>query len=294
MKKLVNKNPRELSFTILETIVAVGLLMAFTLEMAGGQGNVVNKVEYARRSNDAIWLAKRIMSQVEYNYQTMELKELETTTSVKDEKFQKIDGETDFDYTYSVEIKEWKFPIFDFLLNGGVPPSDEEEDNESTPEAKPEDGGIPGLDAILKQIFKGHILKIAHVEVSWPDGARRDSVSLTYLLANNKALDEYLATKKGVFDGVLKKMAGTPPGGVSQQDPPGSVPQQDGSVLWPNGTRRLPDGTQILSDGQVIPPPQVQPPGNPGGIVAPNPTPNSQPGGGGSPPSPPANANPTP
>ncbi|MDQ3235734.1 MAG: hypothetical protein M3Q07_28325, partial [Pseudobdellovibrionaceae bacterium] len=84
MKKPVEKHPRELSFTIFETIVAVGLLMAFALEMAAGQGNIVNKVEYARRSNEAIWLAKRIMSQVEYNYQTMEMKELDTAMSVKD------------------------------------------------------------------------------------------------------------------------------------------------------------------------------------------------------------------
>ncbi len=264
MKKLVHKNPRELSFTILETIVAVGLLMAFTLEMAGGQGNVVNKVEYARRSNDAIWLAKRIMAQVEYNYQRFDLKELDTTSSIKDQKFQGIDSEnTDFDYTYSVEIKEWKFPLFDFLLKGG--PAQEGEDGEKPSDENPNNnaaGGIPGLDGILKEIFKGHIMKIAHVEVSWPDGARRDKVGLTYLLTNTKALDEYLATKRGVFDGVLKKMAGVTAQQGTSGDPPGSVPLDDGSMKWPDGTIRKPDGTKILTDGRVIPPPppeQAQP-----------------------------------
>jgi hypothetical protein len=91
MKKLIEKHPRELSFTVFETIVAIGLLMTFMLEMAGGQGTVVNKVEYSRRSTDAIWLAKRIMAQVEYNYQNFELKELDTSTSVKDQKFQRVD-----------------------------------------------------------------------------------------------------------------------------------------------------------------------------------------------------------
>jgi hypothetical protein len=268
MKKLVNKNPRELSFTIFETIVAVGLLMAFALEMAGGQGNIVNKVDYARRANDAIWLAKRIMSQVEYNYQTMDLKDLETTSTLKDQKFEGIDNEAEFDYLYSVDIKEWKFPLFDFLLNGGLK-DEEAEDDPTKPEKDPAAEGIPGMDAILDQIFKGHIMKVAYVEVSWPDGARRDHVSLTYLLTNNKALDEYLLTKKGVFDGVIKKMAGANANQVAAvgpsctaNDPQGSTPiAGGGGCLHPGGITRKPDGSLYAADGSMIaPPPAPQTP----------------------------------
>jgi hypothetical protein len=266
MKKLVNKNPRELSFTIFETIVAVGLLMAFTLEMAGGQGNIVNKVEYARRSNEAVWLAKRIMSQVEYNYQTKDLKELDTTSSMKDQKFEKLESESGFDYTYSIEVKEWKFPLFDFLLKGGAE-SEEEKDDPTKTNQEPDAAGIPGLDLILEQIFKGHILKIARVEVSWPDGARRDSVTLTYLLTNTKALDEYLTTKKSVFDGVLKRMSGTPPpaafkgatcmageGGPGAYNEPGA-----NGCRYADNTHRRIDGSIVTPDGQVIPAPNETP-----------------------------------
>jgi len=278
MKKPVKKHPRELSFTIFETIVAVGLLMAFALEMAAGQGNIVNKVEYARRSNEAMWLAKRIMSQVEYNYQTMELKELETTTSVKDKKFDGLDSETDFDYFYSVDIKEWKFPLFDFLLNGGLP-NEEDEDDPTKQEKEPAGAGIPGLDTILDQIFKGHIMKVAYVEVSWPDGARRDSVSLTYLLTNNKALDEYLLTKKSVFDGVIKTMYGASGQQPQEATGPNCTPNDPvdstdigggGGCLRPDGSIRKPDGSIYASDGTMVkgpvaqtpppPPPQQQPP----------------------------------
>ncbi|MCX6131705.1 MAG: hypothetical protein NTX25_21925, partial [Proteobacteria bacterium] len=127
MKNLIIKNPSELSFTIFETIVAVGLLMAFTLEMAGGQGSVINKVEYARHSNDAIWLAKRIMAQVEYNYQTHDLKELDLINPLKDQSF-KIDGDSALEYTYTVDVREWKFPLFDFLLKGGSTDDDKDKD----------------------------------------------------------------------------------------------------------------------------------------------------------------------
>lgn len=295
MKEPVKKNPRELSFTIFETIVAVGLLMAFALEMAAGQGNIINKVEYSRRSNEAIWLAKRIMSQVEYNYQTMDLKELETTTTVKDHKFEKIDNETEFDYLYSVDIKEWKFPLFDFLMNGGLQ-NEEDQDDPTKQEQEPEAAGIPGLDLILNQIFQGHIMKVAYVEVSWPDGARRDSVSLTYLLTNNKALDDYLATKKGVFDGVIKKMAGAPQTpalgpACTPSDPVGSTTiSGGGGCLRPDNTIRKADGSIYAEDGTMIqPPPAPQAPTTPtsggsitpGGVpVPPTPNPGMKPPGG--------------
>jgi hypothetical protein len=287
MKELVKKNPRELSFTIFETIVAVGLLMAFALEMAGGQGNIVNKVDYARRSNDAIWLAKRIMAQVEYNYQTMDLKELETTTSQKDIEFEGIRDETDFDYRYSVDIQEWKFPLFDFLMNGGLK-SKEEENDPTREEQDPAAAGIPGLDSILDQIFQGHIMKVAHVQVSWPEGARRESVSLTYLLTNNKALDEFLFTKKGVFDGVIKKMQGGAPPPVAMG--PVCVPADgEGAVNAPGGggciragnVLRRPDGSLYADDGTLIsgPPTTTPTPDGLGGTPPP-----TQPGGGGAPP----------
>jgi len=281
MKKLVNKNPRELSFTIFETIVAVGLLMAFALEMAGGQGNIVNKVDYARRSNDAIWLAKRIMSQVEYNYQTMDLKELETTTSIKDQKFERLDQDPDFDFTYSVDIKEWKFPLFDFLMNGGM--KDKEAENDPTKEEKdPAAAGIPGIDAILDQIFKGHIMKVAYVEVSWPDGARREHVSLTYLLTNTKALDEYLASKKSVFDGVIQKMTGvslnkeyaaltSPTCGPA--DGEGGRALDGGGCIRADGTVRRRDGSILAADGTLISGPPAPP------IATPNSGENPNPGG---------------
>ena len=256
MKNCITRKPSELSFTIFETIVAVGLLMAFTLEMAGGQGSVVSKVEYARHSNDAIWLAKRIMAQVEYNYQTHDLKELDLVNPLRDQPI-KVEGETDFEYTYTVDVREWKFPLFDFLLKGGSGKSDDKDKDEpkSAEAKKSNPGGLPGIEAIINQIFKGHVMKVAHVDVSWPEGARRDSIGLTYLLTNSRALDEYLITKKVVWEGVLKKMAGnvqTPLPGLWKTDPPAST-AMEGYVLFPDQSKRFPDGTHLAVDGTQLP-----------------------------------------
>jgi hypothetical protein len=206
---------------------------------------------------------------------------------MRDQKFERLDQDPDFDYTYSVEVKEWKFPLFDFLMNGGM--KNEEDENDPTKEEKdPAAAGIPGMDAILDQIFKGHIMKVAHVEVSWPDGARRDKVSLTYLLTNTKALDEYLVSKKSVFDGVIQKMTGANPNKeyaaltsptCSSVDGEGGRPLDGGGCIRADGTVRRRDGSILAADGTLIsgpPQPPIATP-NAGGMPNPGGTPN--PGG---------------
>jgi hypothetical protein len=139
-------------------------------------------------------------------------------------------------------------------------------------------------------------MKVAYVEVSWPDGARRDHVSLTYLLTNNKALDEFLLTKKNIFDGVIKKMAGanapqlaTGPA-CTASDPPGSISiPGGGGCTHPGGITRRPDGSLYdvnggLISGPAAATPPVPPSGNPPGM--PNP------GAGGMPPVSPGGTNP--
>jgi hypothetical protein len=188
-----------------------------------------------------------------------------------------------------VDIKEWKFPLFDFLLNGGLK-NEEDEDDPTKQEQDPLAAGIPGIETILDQIFQGHIMKVAYVEVSWPDGARRDHVSLTYLLTNNKALDEYLLTKKNIFDGVIKKMAGanapamaaTGPS-CTASDPPGSTPiPGGGGCMHPGNITRRPDGSMYAADGSMIAPPPAPTPPTPTGGNPPTGRPN--PGAGGVPP----------
>ena len=193
----VIKRDGEQSFTIFETLVALGVLMAVVLEVVGTQGNITSFASYARQSTEAIWLAKRMMAQVEYQWHHRELKELDMDQ--KEQPF-KIEGmEDQSDYTYTMKIQEWKLPIFDLLSNGGLQgESQEEEDTEQAP--NPMSSGLAGAEQLINQLFDGHILKTAHIEVFWPEGARRNSVTLTMLLTNQRALDNYIVSKAKVFE----------------------------------------------------------------------------------------------
>lgn len=241
---LVEKKAGEQSFTLIEVIISVGMLTAVVLQMVGGQGAVFGMIDYSQRSSEAVWLAKRMMSQVEYFASYMDFKELETTTSVRDQPFKFENGtELEAEYRYSIEVKEWKLPLFD-LLSGGGPKAEGEEEEEAKPQNPVMDAG--GFDSVVDAIFEGQILKVAKVEVSWPEGAQRQSVGLSLLLTNQKKLDEYIMTKKGIWDQLAKKAAGT-----GNQPPPGQNP--DGTT--PGGAGGA---------GGAGPGPGQTPPGGPG------------------------------
>ena len=70
------------------------------------------------------------------------------------------------------------------------------------------------IEGVLKEIFKDGMFKIAHVEVFWPEGARRNSVTLTYLLTNQRALNQAIFAKKEVYkklkDHMIEEVDGKP------------------------------------------------------------------------------------
>lgn len=203
MKPDVEKKQGEHSFTIIEVMVAIGIMMSVVLEVTGAQGNIVSFSTFSRRLSEATWLAKRVMSQVEYHYAHKELKDLET--KIEDEPFDDLkDSDTDAsEYTYSLKIEEWKLPIFEILANGG--PSKEGEDDSSNDfGSKKKQSSLAGFEDAVNQIFDGHIMKLATVEVFWPEGARRNSVTLSYLLTNQKAIDQYILTKGASYEKLLE------------------------------------------------------------------------------------------
>jgi hypothetical protein len=72
----------------------------------------------------------------------------------------------------------------------------------------------------VKQVFGDDpIFMTARVEVSWAEGAARNSTTLTHLFTNQKKLDDYIVTLKPVWDQLMKPK---PPkdGKKGQQAPP--------------------------------------------------------------------------
>ncbi|MGE0172167.1 MAG: hypothetical protein AB7T49_05255 [Oligoflexales bacterium] len=193
------RKPGEQSFTLLETIIAIGILTTVILELVKSQGNIVYFANYTRRLNESIWLAKRIMAQVEYQWEKKEFKEMET--DLKDQSFEGEDR-PDFEYTYNLSIQEWKFPIMD-LLSGKVSANPEGEEGGEAPAENPM-GGMIG--EMLEKVLGKDILKIAHVEVFWPEGAKRNSVTLTLLLTNQRKVDEELIKLAPQWDKFQKEV----------------------------------------------------------------------------------------
>ena len=214
----MNKNSHgELSFTLIETVIALGLLVFVIAQYIDIQGNVAQSGELTRNVTQASWLAKRVMAQVEYYAASKPWKEL--GYEAKDVVFE------DFpDFKYDIEIKEWKLPLLKLLSGGGGEDSDKKNSDTKKP------GAAPGLEGILKQVLGDDLLKIAHVTVYWPDGAQRSSVEVGYLLVNQQKLDETIATMKTVADAVGGNPAASPaPGTPAAAPAPAGAPGAPGT-----------------------------------------------------------------
>ena len=183
----VNRNKSEMSFTLLETIIAIGLLVTVVLEVSTVQGNAVNFSTYERKVTQAIWLAKGVMADIEYKSKNFPLQEIKDT-ELKDQEFGEVlcpkEAEFGCDYKYNLTIKNWKLPLVSLLfggLLGGGGGDGEDEDPITTM--------IKGR---VKEILGDEVLKVVHVEVTWADGVRQDSVEMAYLLVNQIKLDEQI------------------------------------------------------------------------------------------------------
>lgn len=195
--------PRERSFTLLETMAAMSLMITVMLHVTSTQGDIVANAEYGRRITKAMWLAKAVMAKVEYYWDYRELKQLESDGKLDHAKFKEMELPEDSDYTYSLHIEEWKFPILDLLQNGGFKGQGEDggDDEDQGQGASP----FPIKD-ILKGILGDHILKVAQVTVHWPEGAKENQVSLTYLLTNERAVDQQITLMEKTYTKLINKI----------------------------------------------------------------------------------------
>jgi hypothetical protein len=211
------------SFSLLETIVALGLLMTVVLEVSSVQGKAIYFSDYGRKMTQASWLAGRIMSQVEYYYGEFPLNEMKAR-----ENNVPIEGYDDF--TYDIEIKEWKLPIINLITNATSGGGEEEE------------GGGQGdlLETALKQVLGDDpLLMTAHTSVCWPEGANRNCSELTYLLTNQKKFDDALTA----LAPVAKKLEDL------EKPKPKNKNNNRPQKANPTGARGNPSGLPNPSDG---------------------------------------------
>ncbi len=183
--KIKNKNISEASFSLIETVIAIGILAAFLMQYAAVQGNAIYFSEYGSTMTKGIWLANKIISQVENEVEVRSLKDV-TAVNINQQAFENFKEEG---FTYTLTIEDWKLPILNIMSGmkneDGDEGSSESSDNQS-------EGMMEGL---VKQIFGDEpMFKIAKVEVSWPEGLSTNSFSTSLLLANQKRASKAFIT----------------------------------------------------------------------------------------------------
>ena len=227
--------PGERSFSLLENIIAVSLFAVLLIEMTGVYGNSIAFNDYGRNVMQASHLAKRVMSQIEYNSAIRK--------SIKDmainEKDKPFDDEPNFTYSVSMEplpnALDLMFKIMSGGLLGGGSNGDDKEESS--------DGKSGGAGAMLTQL-KGLIQQavgeepiwVAKVDVSWAGGARRETVSIAMILTDMKKLEESVGK---LLDTTPATNPGAPPGTPSS-------PQTGGQT---GGQTGIPSGGQVNPSG---------------------------------------------
>jgi Tfp pilus assembly protein PilV len=102
------KKTAQSSFTLIETMIALALMVVIILEVSVVQGRAISFSAYERKVTQAAWLAKGILSHLEYKWHNFELKDVKA--EFKDEKIPeelcKADPLFDCDYKYNLTIEE--------------------------------------------------------------------------------------------------------------------------------------------------------------------------------------------
>ncbi len=207
---------KERSFSLLETMVAVSLVAVVMVEMTGIQGKSIAFNDFGRKALQATYLAKRIMSQIEYNSTIRSpLKSMEMNDS--DKTFD------DFpDFTYSVKIQplpktlDFMFKVFSGGMLGG---------DEGDSKSEKDDDGVGAILSQIKPMIEQSIgedpIWMANVEVSWPEGASRNRTSLSLMLTDTKKLEESLGK---LLDAAPLPTEGSAPPPANSGAPNGSTP----------------------------------------------------------------------
>ena len=178
------KKDKEASFTLLETIIAVGLLAMVMVGSTQIVGTAVIIEDYNRNMSEAGWIAHGLMAQLEWAQDHYPIKELSTLGKGREEDVP-IDlcpVATDLNrcpYTFRLDILEWKLPLADLMAK--------------------KMGDIPQIkDMIKTQLTKilgqEELLYVAKLEVLWPEGSYQNSTSFAYLMVNQSPIDRFLQT----------------------------------------------------------------------------------------------------
>ncbi|MCB9228113.1 MAG: hypothetical protein H6618_00730 [Deltaproteobacteria bacterium] len=192
-KPMRDRRPSEASFSLLETVIALGLMVTVILEVTFIQGKAITFGDFNRQLTQATWLAKAVLEKVEWGSRFYPFKEVKA--DLKDQTFPQdmcpSSEDTPCPYKFNLSVEEFKLPVTELIAGylGGGKSSD-----------SPGGGGAGGLgsamEGMVKQFLGDESLKIAHVQVTWAEGSKQAAVDVAYLLTNQRYLDEQIFSQK--------------------------------------------------------------------------------------------------
>lgn len=217
----MKKKQHEKSFTLIETIVALGLISSFLIQVILIQGRSVEFSDYNRRVTQAGWLAKAVMAQVERAATLYPFPDLKL--NVREERFTDDictqDPIVGCDYTYSASIEEFKLPIIEMIAQAVLG------------DQKGNAAGSPGdvIQSQIKNYLGDEQFRMAKVSVHWPSGSRQENYDLVYLIPNQMKMDESALSLKGKKKESSGKGAKTKSKGGREGANTSSSPTTDGA-----------------------------------------------------------------
>jgi hypothetical protein len=231
-KTFPHHNPREASFSLLETIIAVSLVAILMVEVSGVQGNSIAFSDYGRKALQASYLAKRIMSQIEYN--------VAIRTPIKDigiteERDRPFEDAPDFTYSLKLEPLPHAIDFMFKILSGGMAGDDTEGSSDGEGKDKKGVGDILGqLKPLIQQSVGEDPIWIARVSVGWTEGARKSTVDLSMMIADVKKLEDVVGKAMDAAPLPTENASGA---NTSSGTTTSSQPASGASTQTPGGVR---------------------------------------------------------
>ncbi len=157
------------------------------VEVTGVHGNAIFFNDYNRKVLQASYLAKRIMTEVEYNATIRSpLKDM-----VANETGKPFEDFPDFTYNLKIEALPHALDLMFKIFSGGMLGGDDK-DKDSNEEGKGSGaaGMLEQMKSVIQQSVGDDPIWVASVQVSWPEGARRNQTDLAMVITDVKKLED--------------------------------------------------------------------------------------------------------
>jgi prepilin-type N-terminal cleavage/methylation domain-containing protein len=181
------------AFTLVEVLVALMIIAMTVLSLITSQGIALKSTRKARIITKATLAAKKLMTEIEVNYDLQGFNYIESLAKKEEKEFEEKIYKG---WKWEREIKEVEFPItkmLNFYMNIGKKMSGEASQEESYEPNSSDLGMFKIITDSIETIMKQSVREIT-VKVYWPIKGGRDysSLQLVYFVVDNDKVASFV------------------------------------------------------------------------------------------------------